>query len=48
MYEGVVPSATGEPTGVGRLGDNVGGQGLAWKRADVAGPAGGLEQRVKR
>ncbi|MFI7708479.1 hypothetical protein [Nonomuraea sp. NPDC049480] len=32
VYEGVVPSATGEPTGYGRLGDNVGGQGLAWNQ----------------
>ncbi|MFG1948659.1 hypothetical protein [Nonomuraea sp. NPDC048826] len=32
VYEGVVPSATGELTGYGRLGDNVGGLGLAWNQ----------------
>jgi hypothetical protein len=33
VYEGVVPSATGgAPVGHGRLGDNVGGQGLAWNQ----------------
>ncbi|GAA2216493.1 hypothetical protein GCM10009850_119620 [Nonomuraea monospora] len=32
VYEGVVPSTTGDPTGFGRLGDHVGGQGLAWNQ----------------
>ncbi|TYB50696.1 hypothetical protein FXF51_55390 [Nonomuraea sp. PA05] len=46
VYGGVVSSATGEPANFGRLGDNVGGQGLAWNQplgsaVDVFGyPAG--------
>ncbi|NJP88215.1 hypothetical protein HCN51_01865 [Nonomuraea sp. FMUSA5-5] len=46
VYEGVAPSATGEPVNFGRLGDNAGGQGLAWNQpvdsaTDVFGyPAG--------
>ncbi|WP_327583660.1 S1 family peptidase [Nonomuraea sp. NBC_00507] len=46
VYEGVVPSPTGGLANFGRLGDNVGGQGLAWNQpmgstVDVFGyPAG--------
>jgi hypothetical protein len=46
VYSGVVSSASGELTNFGRLGDNVGGQGLAWNQpldssVDVFGyPAG--------
>lgn len=46
VYSGVVPSSSGGLTNLGRLGDNVGGQGLAWNQptgdsVDVFGyPAG--------
>ncbi|MFB4263781.1 trypsin-like serine peptidase [Nonomuraea sp. GTA35] len=35
VWEGVVTSPTGEPANFGRLGDNVGGQGLAWNQPPV-------------
>ncbi|MFD0477236.1 trypsin-like serine peptidase [Nonomuraea thailandensis] len=35
VYEGVVTTATGDLANFGRLGDNVGGQGLAWNQPQV-------------